>query len=182
MYGMFSRIGMSHEQNIALDMLESHLSKIHFYTLYGVDQFTLNLVTNQGNFFFYDGHLTTPQIPRENYWKWNQSRGKTELDSNSNHLHLSFCKLNSRNIPPALTAPPYKIWVFNITDKTFNRKYGFFWCEKGFFQPTLDDNLLRELSFLQDFVSKDTADELGWTKPIVKKKSNRGRKKKSTSF
>ena len=42
-------------------------------------------------------------------------------------------------------------------------KSSFIWCEKGQILPILDDNLLKDLSFLGQFVSIDQAIEFGWS-------------------
>ena len=158
---MFSRKGLSREQNLALNMLETHLPLSSSYLMMNQKEITLELVSNQGSIFFYNEHLKTSIIPREKHWKWNRSRGIVQLSDESNQIFVTFYKLNARIIPPGTKAPPYKIWVFNILNIQDSKKYGFFWCQKGN-PPALDDNLLNDLSFLQEFVSLDTAFELGW--------------------
>ena len=171
---------MSHEQNLALNVLETNLPLFHPSLMLPIEDLNLDLISTQGNVFFFDKHITTSLIPRESYWKWNQSRGKVEIEDTSKNYNVTFCKLNSRVIPPATIAPNLKIWIFNIVHTEESRRYGFFWCQKGLVEPSLDDNFLKELSFLQEFISNDNALEFGWLEPFMEKpKKKRGRKKGS---
>ena len=160
---MFPREGLTHEQNIALDVLERNLPLFSPNVMVYIENLTIKMVSTQGNAFFFDKHIITPQIPRESHWKWNQSRRKIELQDSLNIYNITFCKLNSRVIPPATIAPNLKIWIFNIIYIAESRKYGFFWCQKGIEYEYLDEDFLKELSFLKRFVSDDIAYQLGWT-------------------
>ena len=158
---MFSRKGLSREENLALNMLESNLPSVKSNLMLNPKELSLEHVSTQGSTIFYNDHLKTSHIPREKHWKWNRSKGIVQISDASNQVFVTFYKLNARIIPPGMKAPPYKIWVFNIYSIEDSKKFGFLWCQKGNI-PSLDDRFLHELSFLHQFVTIDTALELGW--------------------
>ena len=171
---MFCRRGLSNEQCLALDILEQHIplfnSAIFSDLILDAKDLSMENIFPQGSIFFYDGHLKTSNIPREKHWKWNKSRGIASLNDTCNLMNVSFYKLNSKTLRHERSSPNLKVWVFNMINLENSMEFGLFWCQKGYTEPSLDDSLLNDLSFLREFVSTDTALDLGWIK-------RRGRKK-----
>ena len=159
---MFPRLNLTLEQNMALDVLEKHLPNL---TAKDIQPFDLSSIAEEGNHLFVEGNITTSQIPREKHWKWNQSRAKYETMDYTRSYHLSFFKLNTRKASKTSKhVPQYKIWIFNLTNFVYNTKASFSWCEKGNIRSSLDSTFLQELAFLQKFISRECAHELGWCK------------------
>lgn len=122
-------------------------------------------------------------IPKEKSWSWNQSNIKIFVTIDANTT-ISLKKLSPRRLGnEAGDNPSFKIWLYEII-KCSNKCY-FVWCEKGreATYPVIDTGplvvankgletpigtifpqqlSLQSLSFLKDFVDKNTASELGW--------------------
>lgn len=153
-----SHSNLSREQSRALEIFLQSLATEDEIT---IEEITLPDVTSHDNRFFVPRPIQTSDLPREPNWIWNQSRGRKEVNANS-EITVKFFKLNTRkskSIGDTTSIPQFKIWVFNVmieqTEKTF------VWCEKGE-NPTLDENLLAQLSFLMPYVSLNCAEECGW--------------------
>ena len=162
---MFSTYHLTHEQRRAFSYFEKNLYYCTKENMVSLFSLTSDDITNEGNSFFIEGHISPAYIPRENGLKWNQSRTKSSLNDELNEFNISFFKLNTRKTSNnKKEQPKYKLWIFNITHLLFGFKTSFIWCEKGRLIPLLDDNLLKELCFLENFVPKDQAIEFGWYK------------------
>ena len=155
---------LSQEQHQALTIFENNLAVINEVPQVLLTDICFDVATEENSCFFSEGHLAASRIPRKTGWKWNQSRSKVELISKDGDFRLSFFKLNTRkNGEEIKRVPQYKVWIFNITNAHSSMKSSFFWCERGIeAKPTLDGNFLKELSFLEKFVSRKDAYELGW--------------------
>ena len=162
---MFNQMSLSLEQSKALKIFENSLQTCVHTHLHKLSDITYNLVTEEDMSFFYNGHLTASLLPKKSNWKWNQSRSKCELLSKTGDLRISFYKLNTRRTnPEVINIPHFKVWIFNITNLNENSLSAFFWCERGDGDtPSLNEKLLKELSFLKRFVTKEQAIEFGWT-------------------
>mmetsp|Transcript_18568 Transcript_18568/g.31628 ORF Transcript_18568/g.31628 Transcript_18568/m.31628 type:complete len:196 (-) Transcript_18568:81-668(-) len=162
---MFSTHQLAHEQRRAFDFFQKNLHLCNRSTMVAPSTLTLDNVTDEGNTHFLYGHITPSMLPRLPGWKWNQSRTKISMYDAHNEFNVTFFKLNTRktNSKSEIKQPRYKIWIFHITNIRYNMKSSFVWCEKGQVLPILDDNLLKDLSFLEQFVSMDQAIEFGWS-------------------
>ena len=91
---------------------------------------SIEVVCSEGHLSVHEGAISTSQLPREEDWIWNQSRGKKTLTSPSGDKEASFFKLNTRSrnqeAPPAI-----KLWVFNVQLLPSGRTLGILWCEKS---------------------------------------------------
>ena len=160
---MFSTFHLTHEQRRAFSHFEGNLHHCTRQNMMSLFSLTSEDVTIEGNSFFIEGHIIPSYIPKENGWKWNQSRTKCSLNDDLNEFNITFFKLNTRKTSNNIkVSPKYKMWIFNITNLCYGFKTSFIWCEKGRVVPLLDENLLKDLSFLEEFVSKEQAIEFGW--------------------
>lgn len=73
-------------------------------------------------------NLSTKDLPKGDYWIWNQSRRRETVSSDS--ITVCFYKLSAKVKPKrSFMNPGYKLWVFNIESKSL--KSTLLWCEKG---------------------------------------------------
>ena len=120
-------------------------------------------------------------LPRDNYWSWNQSNGRTIV--NIVDANITIRKVTSRirtSFDTAKSSPSFKIWIFDVKYKSKMPIY-FLWCEKGGLESPEEKAIieypgvvtaigtihpeaisLQSLSFLKCFTDIDVAEELGW--------------------
>ena len=106
--------------------------------------------------------LETTNLPRGNNWLWNKSKPKRVVQM-PDDIEISLYKLNTRKTRKAEEEPPpYKVWIFNVTNTSSNMILSFFWCERGAEEIEIIPVTLQDLSFLYPFTSLDSAKNFGW--------------------
>lgn len=159
----FSKEGLFPEESRAVMILEQCLETINDLEI-PRERLSIEEVTKHDNRIFTNGFVNTPNIPRQQAWIWNQSKGRKNITSSCKSVTACFYKLNTRKAKHSTQeSPKYKLWVFHLqTSIPIERTLTFFWCEKGDEPSPLNNELLEELSFLRPFVSYSCATQLGW--------------------
>lgn len=75
--------------------------------------------------------LRTKDLPKGDFWTWNQSRGRKNTQSINGDIDLCFYKLTTRVRASVGENPGYKLWIFNLNDKKNSTFASFLWCERG---------------------------------------------------
>ena len=125
-----SHTSLAPEQQRAIEILRSSNCKPQNI------QLTLGLITT-GKTAFSADIVGTKDLPKENYWNWNQSR-KRQILQLDQETKPCFYKVSTKvkrdyNTPN----PRFKVWVFNIFSPVGAST--FLWCERG--NPTSDSDL-----------------------------------------
>ena len=151
----------SREQRIALSVLRDSLFNI-FPQIESQAQF--EAITTMDAKIFVSGHLNTSDLPRHQFWTWNQSRARLTISNCG--VSGKFFKLSTRTAKygPKET-PRYKLWVYHI--HLDGNAVTFLWVEKGELVEQLDATLLAKLSFLTPFVPFSSAAEFGWIDHVL---------------
>src|SRR3990167_8187429 len=140
-----------------------------FYNLYQQDHSQLFIESVQeldsiywtDTFFFTYQILQTTNLPKES-WAWNRSKKSVSIILDTQEK-VTFYKLNNRKKKHTSLKKPHvncKIWIFKVESNSKPVVYCF-WCEVGVSRAEVLVKL-NDLTFLVDFVSSETAEQLGW--------------------
>jgi len=150
------------EQNKALIILTENLNR--------ASDITIDTITEEcmdtGFVGFISQKVTKDMIPKGTHWAWNQSNARIRFPLTSD-IVVTLFKLNPRKITndPNAKQPSYKLWIYILSkNTTTSEKFitSFIWCEKGRDNETAESPLvtLQDLSFLREFMSQETGDEI----------------------
>ena len=150
------------EQNKALLILTENLSRASDIT---IDTITEDCMET-GFVGFINQKVTKDMIPKGAHWAWNQSNARIRFPLSADVVVTLF-KLNPRKITndPNAKQPSYKLWIYILSKNTSTAEKfvtSFIWCEKGRDKevPPQPKVTLDDLTFLREFMSKETGEEI----------------------
>ena len=107
---------------------------------------TLEEVTTAGATTAYTFKITTKELPKGQYWCWNQCRKQISVQDSALKLDICFFKLSTKLKDASKINPSHKLWVYNISHMETKKQSSLLWCERGYteHQSYLNDSFLSE--------------------------------------